>query len=238
MIISIPLDKKDDIQVKPGQKVDFGTPLGHDTTVTEVKILLSEKLGLQPKKIFSYLKKFVGDEIKKGDLLAEKKGVFSIKKYLSEHEGIIKEVNHDQGYLVVKTTVVEGREKKAYFKGEVAEVEKDSLKLKVNKYKEFTIKEDAKNFGGPAVYIKSASDIDFNSDFENKIICVEAFSGLDQVKLEALGAAGFVTMAGLPESTGLAACRVKDPHDWEKILEANFPYCLIDGNNNTIYFYS
>src|SRR3990167_9049048 len=103
MTISFSLSLKDKPLIKVGQEVDFTTPLIKKGAQEEKTIPISSALRISPSKIFLYLKKFVGDEIKQGELVAEKKTLFDKRQYLSEYDGTIKEIDHENGNLIVAT---------------------------------------------------------------------------------------------------------------------------------------
>lgn len=239
MVISFELPVKKNLLIKPGQKVNLQTPLVKKSTVTEVKIILADKIGVSPEKIFSYIKKFVGEKVQKGELLAEKKGFFSIKKIYSDFDAIIKEVNHQEGYLLLETETVESDTLNSYFQGEVEEVDNGMIKLKVEKYKEFEIKESDSGFGGSCFYLHDLSKVESLTaeEVDGKIIVVESLNTYALAKLDALGSLGFVTVEKLPDEIDYPSARIKNTEDLKKIFELNFSYCIIDRKNNRIYFY-
>lgn len=239
MVISFQLPVKKNLLIKPGQKVNLQTPLVKKRSVTEVKIILAEKIGVSPEKIFSYIKKFVGERIQKGELLAEKKGFFSIKKIFSEYDAIIKEINHQEGYLLLETETVENDTLQSYFQGEVEEIDNGEIKLKVERFKEFEIKESDSGFGGACFYLHDPSKVGSLTEegIDEKIVIVDSLNTYALAKLDALGALGFVTVQKLPEKIKHPSARIKNKEDLKKIFDFNFPYCLVDQKNNKIYFY-
>ncbi len=78
MNLSFSLPQNSTCLLKVGQKVDFETPFFAGRKSEDVTILIAEKMGIPPAKIFTYLKKFVGDTVKKGDILAAKKGLLTV----------------------------------------------------------------------------------------------------------------------------------------------------------------
>ena len=101
MIITITLPEADEVLVKPGQKVDFETPILKRHSKKDIKVPLAQLLKIKSKDIFSHLKKFVGEEVTKNDLIAEVKGMLSTKRYFSEYEGVLKEINHGDGSITI-----------------------------------------------------------------------------------------------------------------------------------------
>src|SRR3989338_9703771 len=147
MLINIPIPEDASCILKKNQSVDFDTPYIERKTLSSASIPVSSQLGIKPESIFRYLKKFVGDQIIKGDTLAEKKTVIGNRKVVSEFAGKIKEINHYQGEIIL--SVSEDRKEKtlAYFKGDVEEITHSHVKIKVGEGKEFELKRASANFG-------------------------------------------------------------------------------------------
>ncbi len=237
MIITLPSSYKEDLLVKVGQKVDFKTPFFKKKIQKEIGLSLAEKLRISPQKIFVYLKKFVGEKINKGEILAEKKTLFTVRRYRSEYQGEIKEIDHQEGKVLIKINSGKDEFVTAPFKGEILEIDKETIKIKVNRGKEFTAKEITADFGGEVTYLKPTTEY-CEEEINNKIVVGQSLSSYLQVKLEALGVKGFVLLHRLPEKTDLPWGQLKNITDWEKIIAANFPYCLVDKKNSKIYFYA
>ncbi len=238
LILHIPISGK--VLVKVGDEVDFSTPLINLRKSQDIKLNLSEKLGMSPNKIFRSLKKFVGDEIKKDELLAEKSSFFDHKKILSEFEGILKEINHKDGTILIEIKSEEEKIINCYFKGEIVEIEKEEIKFKVNKSQEFVIKDfnEGEGLGGEVFYLKNLKDEITSDEISGKyIFCAEKINSYQQVKLEALGARGFICQHSLPEKTGLFFCKLKQIADFEKIAKLQFPYCIVDKKESKIILY-
>ena len=72
MIINVQTDEKSNCLIKEGDKVDFETPFFEKISQSTVTIDVSKKLDIDPGKIFRYLKKLVGEEIKKNQIIALK----------------------------------------------------------------------------------------------------------------------------------------------------------------------
>jgi len=228
MVILIKIPEKGTLQVKVGQKVDFDTPLVKKKSQTEIKLPVSQKLNIDPKKIFSYLKKFIGDTVKKGEVIAQKKSFFSKQNYCSEFDGIVKEINHEEGCLIVKAYLDKDDTIKCYFRGEVVDIEKNEIKLKVNDGQEFDLKEASCDFGGETFFMELGADKVVEEKVKNKIVFFRSTSSYDQTKIEALGGAGFVSLYPLSQKTSLPHAILKQIDDWPKITNSTFSYCIIN----------
>jgi len=236
MILTITLPSAQNLLIKKGQDVDFTTPLYSEQAGSTIKIAIAKRLSIPPHKIFQHLKKFVGDTVKKNDVLAEKKSLFSTRKYKSEFEGIIKEIDHGEGMLLLEAETDVRVVHTCYFKGEVVDVEKNLIHLKVAKAKEYPLKDITRDFGGEVIYPGQVHSV-VEEEISGKIVCVNHIRSFDQAKLETLGAAGFVTIRALAEETDLPACKIKDVADFEAAFKAEYPACVGDKKNSKIYFY-
>lgn len=238
MILSIPIPERGKPLIKAGQQVGFETPLFEEKVRKETRIAISQKIEVQPSKIFHHLKHLVGDTIKKGDLIAEKKSLFSSKSYKSEFDGILKEVNHTDGTILIEVDTSDDVVIKAYFQGEVAELGKGEVQLKVNHAKEYELKEAIDVFGGKACFLKSEDEIIEEEMIEGHVVIAESISGYAQMKLEALGAAGFATLRTLSEQTDVPHVLFKQIDDFHDAVKHKMPYCFVHGKNSRIVFYS
>ncbi len=237
MILTITIPDEIKCLLKIGQKVDFNTPFLENKIISEQTISISNKLHILPSKIFKYLKKFVGDHIQKGDVIAEKKGLININVVVSEYAGVIKEIDHYDGSIVISALTAKDSQTKAFFKGEVEAIEKSKLKLKVVEAQEFKLKLATENFGGQAFYFVDPNKAIFAPQTSNKIMVSEIISSYLKAKSEALGIEGFVSLKNPPPESNLPKAQIKNIEDFKKILYLNFPYCLIDKQYCKIYFY-
>lgn len=221
--------------VKEGYKVDFQTPLLEKKVEKELEINIATELGIDPKNIFRYLKKLVGEKIEKNDLLGQKKGLFSTKKLFSPETGIIKEIDHHKGILIITV----GKDKNKILsplKGEVEKVNKDSLQIKVDKGEEFAVKNVTDDFGNEVLYFEASSSYD-SVNLSQKIIFINKINSYLQVKTEALGIMGYVTLEKLPEKTDVHSAIIKNLEDFKKIKKLSYPYCTVIAESAKIYFY-
>lgn len=235
LIISIPKDST--CLLKLGQKVDFDKPFFESKKSKDVMIPVSKKLGVNSTKIFNHLKKFVGDSITKGELIAQKKGFLGDKSVVSEHDGFIREVNHNDGSLLITAYSSTESQSKTYFKGEVVDVKKDQLILEVGDAKEFIVKNANDNFGGEMLYMKSVDQPMSALELTNKIIFTEALTPYLRTKSEALGVKGFVSLKNPPESGINFHAQLKHSEDFSKIMNSGFPYCVVDKQYSKIFVY-
>lgn len=237
MVITIPLLENTHCLLKEGQKVDFETAYLDRHNELQVNIPLSKKLGIDPDKIFRYLKKLVGEKIKKGEVLAVKKGLFGDSKVLSEYDGVIQEIDHHKGELLVTTETDQKKTENCYFKGKVKEVNDREIKIEVGHGADFPIKSASDSFGGETFYFEDGFFDLSSSEISGKILITESISELKQIKAEALGIGGIVSLNKTQENPQVNFALIKNIEDLEKIKKINYPYCLVDKKNSKIIFY-
>jgi hypothetical protein len=237
MIISVALPESGKILLKVGQHVSMGDPFYSINPHTDVRLSLAAQLAFDPKHIFKHLKKNIGDKIYKDDVLAEKKTLFSSKQYRSEYEGFIKEVNHIEGIVVLEVAMDDKEEKRAYFAGEVVELNKKELKIKINRGKAFDLKDATSDFGG-SVLIKTGNPNNLTEEeIKGSVYCCRRLMGYEQIKIEALGATGIVSLHSLTEITGIPFAQLREIKQWEEIETSSYLCCTVNKKNSTIYFY-
>ncbi|MBI1863235.1 hypothetical protein HYS00_03885 [Candidatus Microgenomates bacterium] len=227
------------ILMKPGDTVDFDTPLTKKTFSQQDTIALSDHLGIPPKSIFMHLHKVVGEPIKKHETLAEKKTMFGMKKFVSEYEGIIKEINHQDGTLVVETYSESAEVTYSHFKGTIESIESNMITLRVNKFKEYPLKEVSMDFGGKTMIVEDSIPLSTltHDDVAGNVIITKAISPVEAVRLEVLDEAGTITLHEIAENTPHNCARLKNVSDWEEIAKSKLPYCIVDTQHNTMYLY-
>lgn len=227
-----------ELLIKRGQKVKFKDPIAKKKLSEELKIPLSHILNVSPKAIFKSLKRFAGEEIKRGELIAESKGLLSSKKYCSEVDGIIKEIDHNEGLIIIETLSEEKDTHYAFFQGEITDIKKNAITVEVENYKEFTLNDVSDDFGGEIIAITQDELNAVSEDIvKDKVVFTETASSYEQVKLEALGVKAIVTANPCDEKSINFLATLKQPHDWEKIKKVEFPYCIVSKENNKIYIY-
>lgn len=225
--------------VKPGDSVDFDTPLTKKTFSRQDVIALSHHLRIPPNQIFMHLQKVVGESVKRHETLAEKKTMFGMKKFVSEFEGIIKEINHQEGTVIIETFAESAEITYSHFKGTIADIENNMITLRVGRFSSYPLKEATIDFGGKTMIVEDSiplSTLTFD-DVAGKVIIAKAISPVEAVRLEVLDEAGTITLHEIAENTPHNAARIKNVSDWEEISKSNLPYCIIDTRHTTMYLY-
>lgn len=238
MVLTIPLPLEGKPLIKAGQKVDFDTPLYEEKVMEEMKIYISQKLDVSPKKIFHYIKKVVGDTVELGEVIAEKKSFMGGRRYKSEFTGTLKEINHNDGSILVSVSTSKNNVQKSFFKGEVVKVEGRELHLKVAHAVEYGAKDVSAPFGGQVLFLKSEHALVSEEEIASRVVIAETITSYTQMKMEALGASGFITLHHLSETSDAPRALFKQIKDFEDALRHALPHCFVDREGSRIVFYS
>lgn len=236
MILTIQIPDNSHIIIKSGDMVNFDTPLFEIPSKSDHLISFAQKLGVDPSKIFHYLKKFVGEDVKKGDVLAIKKGILSEKKVKSDYDGKIKEIDHSEGNIIISTKDNKDTVN-SYVMGEVIEIKAKKISIQVKEGKEYDLKKTSSDFGGKTFYLRNPVGNFSSNDIGGKILTTESLSSYNQSKMEALGIAGYITLLKLPEETNIPCCQLKTIEELKDIMKHIFTYCFIDSKSSKIIFY-
>jgi len=232
MTVFVTIDSSKEIGIHAGDTVNFSTPLYKVHKKAEQRIEIAEVLSINPQQIFSHIKKAVGDSVALGELIAEKKSLFNSKQIFAEMEGVIKEIDHIEGIILIETKLTEKPEY-CWFAGEVVSVTKRHVELKIGKHHSFPVKNLQNNFGGETYFFKSDETIP-----KRPVGIAREMNTYDVAKLEALNGAGFITISEYKEQTDLPYAQFKTTTDFDEVTDNHFSYCLTQSEHSTIIFYS
>jgi len=233
--VKIPHDGK--ILIVEGQTVDFTTPLIKRKGSTSVEIPLAETMGFAPDKIFLKVKKSIGDTVTNGELLAEDKTFMSSKRYVSHVDGVLKEINHERGTVIITQDGGESSEILCYFQGEVASVNDGYIDLKVKGAYKAEILEGVEFMGGQIFYAPPAPIPFSEEDIKGKSIFSKTVNPMDHSKIEALGAEALImSEKSTPQGT-LTQIILHQGKDFDTVHNKQYPFFIVAPEENTLYFY-
>lgn len=236
--IPIPIPKDAKLKIKEGDSVTFDTPLLENTQSELVKISIASSLGFDPEKIFAHLRRFVGDEVKKDSLLAERKSFLSTKQYLSEYEGILKEINHYDGSITMEISGEETEQVSCNFQGKISEITETEIVLSVKHATELQLRDESEAFAGPIVYLDElATNAITDEQIDGHVVCATQIPIFEIAKLEALGARGFLTLHPIEEEMSLPTATAKQIKPFEEAVQKRYTACIIGPTRTTIFLY-
>jgi len=240
MIVKIDLPEEVNILIKKGDRVNFQTPLYEKKAEKIEKIAVAQAISVPTNKIFDYLTKFVGEKVKKGEPLAIKKTFFTEKKCLAEQTGIIKEINHQEGIVLIKTLTTKKKNVFCFFKGTVERIGDKSFELDINNGLSFKLRETNQDFGGQPLYLKEGTKETqtlSEEESKNKVIITHKLDNYSLAKLSTLNVKGYVLENKKNISSDFNYGLIKKLDDLEKIFAYNRKYCLILKNRKELIIY-
>lgn len=226
MLITITLPKNAELLVQKGQKVNLYDLLYRIDTGSECIIDIGQKLSISPKYIFNCMIKMVGEKVRKNEIIAQKKTMFSKKSVRADSDGVIQKIDHLSGHITLHIDNDENHIVQSFFTGIIQESENDTLTIYFEKGHRIEIENIAYDWGGKAYYFTDESlYFTINEEnIKNKIIIIEYLSPHIQIKCEALGARGF----GYVEKKGHTSL----PHmtfkkdEYSKIMQSKHPFII------------
>lgn len=236
MLVPVKIPQNVEMLIEAGQRVDFTTPLLKTRGKKTLQIPIADIMRFAPDKIFLKLTKTIGDRIQQGDLLAEDKSMFGSKRYFSQIDGVLKEINHLAGSLVIEQDGGEASLKHCFFTGEVDAIYDGYLDLKVKSAHKIETKEPVEYVGAEIFYSPAEGALFVEDDINGKCIVTSELNPMDHSKIEALGARGIISVRKFP-SLALTQIIVHKPDDFETILSKRYPFVIVGPEENTLYFY-
>ncbi len=219
----VQLDTGWDILITPGSKVTFTTSLAQQISPATYPqtIPLAQILGFSPKHIFKHIKKSVGEMIRKGDVVAENKTLFSSKKFTADADGIITHIDHAVGEIVFEQvlTEVSSSAMMALFEGTVGDIKKGTITVRVAKVLEVKVNESVSSrFGGRCLITKATQAMVLGlPDVGGNIVVAPDFTDYSISKFEALQAQAFVSPIAI--HTHIPSYTLKKPNEYADIVD-------------------
>jgi len=240
MKVPVRIPQNSEVLVKSGQTIDFSTPFHTKKEKKKMDIPLASILKFKPEKIFMHLKKVIGDHIKPGDLIAENKAFLSTRQYVSQIDGIIREINHESGMLVVELETGQDSVVNCFFAGEVAALYDDHLELEVKDALKCELIDECSHYtGAPLSYLSTEQAVLLaEEDIEDRFIVTAVILPLDHIKIEAFGAKAYITDTKKQIEGKIHQHVVKNSDDFERVFRKKYPYALVGVDGKSIYFYT
>ena len=170
-------------------------------------------------------------------MVAEKNGLFAKTHYKSEVDGLIREISHTDGAIIISVDSGNDLISMSPLVGEVEEVTKKEVKIKISKSHNYEAKTMEGEGGGRVLYVKSEHDLMSEEEVDGAIVCTESLTSYNQMKYEALGAAGFIVQKSLSEETPIPFAVVKTIQDFETLQKTASPSCFLRKDSGTIVCY-
>jgi len=179
--------------VKSGDKIKKGEKLSESWASENEVIPVASLLGVSPQKTPKYLVKKIGEKVSEGEIIAQKKDLFSSVAIKSPTDGQIAEINLKDGSLIVSAGIgTEG------IVSPVSGVINDAVRGKIEIEFEGESFEGEEGGGqeafGEMVYLpgKKINVLDEIPDVDGKIVFGMEITEAASAKLDAMGGVGLI----------------------------------------------
>ncbi len=205
------------------------------------KVRIAEVLDFEPDRIFKHLKVSIGQEIKKGDIIAIKNGIFTTKKYVAESAGRLTGVDHLSGEVTLEERS-EGSGSmavKALVVGQVKNIDEHSISISTKSTLEIpTINSPMFRLGSKVIVSDNKQAILLTMpEVNGSVIVVPELSEYVLSKLEALGAMTIVTNNPTITSEYVTKTTDSSSEIIKKILDFAPDYVYAEPRANNLIFY-
>lgn len=234
--LKIPLDAT--LCVKKNDFIDFSTTLYTINKKTLIAVHVAEILSISPNEIFKAVSFCIGDYIEKNKVLAIKKSFLKSKKVFSPVSGIIRNISHTTGEVIIEKEDEIIEKQKSYVIGKVYETKPKTgeLVIELEKAIELKASEVNQDFGGQLVILDEKNKILSEENIKNCVFVSHSFSSIEISKLDALGASGIITTK-LREKISIPYAKISILGDFNKILLSKKKYIVAIKSSFSVYCY-
>lgn len=230
-----------DILVREGAKINLLTSLAQISIPSSYPqtIPLAKIVGFNPSQIFKYIKKGVGAVIKKGEVIAQNKSLFSSKTYIADADGMITHIDHVTGEIVYEQVLSDASASAimSMAEGTIAGIKPTKLTLKVSKILEVELNQAVTDrLGGRvALPISGSMMVLKQEDVASNIVVADSFDDYSISKCEALQALAFVTPTEI--ASHITTYSLKDPQTYANIVDFAPTYVYANPSETRLIFY-
>lgn len=239
MVVKLQVPDNATILFKKGQKVKIGDRFYASQKEASSHIQLSKKLGVKAQDIFQYTKVIVGNSIKKGAIIAEKKKFIGKKRVASPYSGTVKHIDHISGDIIIQTSSKDSNKVKTFFTGEVRQIDNKKHLIELEIAKPLSI--SAKGTGDIGGEIYAFDEKDYFSftaeDIKDRIILIHTVQSHIESKIEALGGAGIIYVSGKPDSS-LPTIKCTKKEDFERLQSGKYAYVIFSTREKKAFAYN
>lgn len=230
-----------DILVREGAKINLLTSLAQISIPSSYPqtIPLAKIVGFNPSQIFKYIKKGVGAVIKKGEVVAQNKSLFSSKTYIADADGMITHIDHVTGEIVYEQVLSDASASAimSMAEGTITGIKPTKLTLKVSKILEVELNQAVTDrLGGRvALPISGSMMVLKQEDVASNIVVADSFDDYSISKCEALQALAFVTPTEI--TSHITTYTLKDPQTYADIVDFAPTYVYANPSETRLIFY-
>jgi hypothetical protein len=196
-------------------------------------------VGFNPSQIFKYIKKGVGAVIKKGEVIAQNKSLFSSKTYIADADGMITHIDHVTGEIVYEQVLSDASASAimSMAEGTIAGIKPTKLTVKVSKTLEAELNQAVTDrLGGRvALPISGSMMVLKQEDVASNIVVADSLDDYSISKCEALQALAFVTPTEI--DSHITTYTLKDPQTYASIVDFAPTYVYANPSETRLIFY-
>lgn len=236
--INLSIPKNSQLLIEMGKNLDFQSPFYQIKKTVCEKIPLAKLLNINKEKIYQYIKKTVGQKVKKNEIIAQRKGFLSEKKIVSPIDGEIIEINHENGEMIIAYQSKDNKTKNCFFKGVVKEIKNNIVSVQIKNGVKIPLDEVNLQAGGEIFFYRSDS-LFFQiseEDIKDKIVITEKLTSHVNLKCETLGCSGFLFIEK-EEKPSIPYGRLNNIKYLKRIIDNNLKYCLFSNIDQFVVFY-
>ncbi len=223
-------------KVKEGDVIDWSDEKVKERVEQEIVISLTTELSIEPRDIFKYIRVSLGDQLKQGQLLAEKKTFFTRHALIAPSSGEVRAINHTAGTL---TYVIEELTDVPFiFKGKYVKTHEKELYFSVDSGVEVELNYGLdKTFGAHVSYVRTPEEITLEK-VENTVVITSLSTTMNMSKIMALGPIAIISYHATYYPGDNLQLVVKNKADWSELLKKELPMCLYLEGSKKLYLYS
>lgn len=237
--VHYPLPDDHLLLVKTGDEITPKTVIARSgVTFSDENIEIAEILQVKPAQISKYLKIGVGESVVKGQIIAEKKSLFSLSIIKSPFDGKLKEVDLKKGILtVISGDSINKTNFSLPFCGKISAVTKEQVDITVEGKVVGGIKGQGTVYSGKKFIFKDKKlkVLDALDETEGAVICCQEIEEDAIIKLDCLGVLGLILLKS-PKSSPLPWMLFEEKEFKEITLAEGKNICvLVDSLQAVVY---
>lgn len=237
-IITIDIPDNSKINVDVGTLLSLESILYTASETEDVVVPITSPLNVDSNDIFKHITCLIGSSVKKGDMLASKKGVLSTKKIHSPVEGTVSSINHDTGEMVISVAKSDKISFNSPVEGKVASIDQRGgfVSVSIPTGTEFEVEKVSAVSGGKITSVEVSYLQTDMSQIHKRVVIIPEITPAAASKFEALDAIAIVYHTGSHNSK-IPHAKVKQMSDLDKIIKSSQKNLVLLPNIKRIIVY-
>ncbi|MDP3998251.1 MAG: hypothetical protein Q8P89_01375 [bacterium] len=240
-LLTVQLPAKGKILVSVGQKITPGDPLLEEEDHKLANLNVARLLKTDPRKVKNILIKKVGEDVREGEVIAEKVSLFSKSRLKSPLSGILEKIDGESGILTFKK-IGSGDVLKSHVAGKVVKIRQGEEIIIETEGAEIKAEQGWGGIKkGEIVILRQPHNqcFDLNQDLAGKIVGVSSWPVWFVSKAKTLGIAAILGQEIEEEAFGFGnddfAILVFSSAGFEKVLKYNGCQGIVWGEGKNLF---